>query len=81
VNVVTTALVVLALGTSLAAAAPQVPSGEPPGRERYRFVDPPGAGLQLPREPSTTLPYETRRPAPDCAKPGRKKRKRCAPAR
>jgi hypothetical protein len=63
------ALAIGAISTSLAAAAARIPSSEPPGLERKRFVDPPGAGLLQPSEPSTILPWEARPPGPEC-RPG-----------
>jgi hypothetical protein len=50
-------------GTSIAlaaGAAPHIPSSEAPGRERERFIDPPGAKLLKPNQPSTVLPYGPR---------------------
>ena len=56
-----------ALLTSMAAgAAPRISGGEPPGRERYRFIDPPGAQLLQPSQPSTILPWEAGPPRRDC---------------
>lgn len=52
------ALPMVAIGTSLAAAAARIPSSEPPGLERKRFIDPPGAQLLQPTQPSTILPWE-----------------------
>jgi hypothetical protein len=52
------ALAIVAFSTSLAAAAARIPSSEPPGLERKRFIDPPGAQLLQPQEPSTILPWE-----------------------
>ena len=46
--------------TQGALAASAIPSGELPGRERYRFVDPPGAGLMLPTQPSVQFPWDGR---------------------
>jgi hypothetical protein len=46
----------LLVGTSMAAAAPQIPAGELPGRERDRFIDRPGEGLMLRRLPDASLP-------------------------
>jgi hypothetical protein len=63
------ALAIVAISTSIAAAAALIPSSELPGRERYRFVDPPGARLLQPGEPNTILPWEARPPGPEC-RPG-----------
>jgi hypothetical protein len=73
----------LAISASAVLAAAQIPAGDLPGRERYRFVDPPGARLLQPSEPSTALPYGARRPSCDTSKGRhhRQWRKRCMPAR
>jgi hypothetical protein len=60
------ALTLVAISTSFAAAAARIPSSELPGRERERFVDPPGARLLQPTAPSTILPWEARPPDPEC---------------
>jgi hypothetical protein len=75
------AFVVLALGASVAAAAPRIPSSELPGRERYRFVDPPGSRLLLPSESTVALPSAVEPRGSNCP-PSRKgkrarKGKRC----
>ena len=49
----------LVMGTTFAAAAPQIPASELPGRERERFMDRPGENLLLRRAPTTVLPWET----------------------
>jgi hypothetical protein len=53
------AFMMIGIGTAAAAAVPRIPSSEAPGRERERFVDPPGARLLQPSQPSTVLPYGT----------------------
>jgi hypothetical protein len=68
------ALAIVTIGTSLAAAAALIPSSELPGRERYRFVDPPGAQLLQPSEPSTILPWEARPRGTEC-RPGTRRGK------
>ena len=47
-------------------AAAQISGGDLPGRQRYRFVDPPGAQLLQPREPNTVLPHGARGPQFGC---------------
>jgi hypothetical protein len=59
-------LAIVAFSTSLAAAAARIPSSEPPGLERKRFIDPPGAQLMYPGEPRTILPWETRPSKLEC---------------
>jgi hypothetical protein len=49
----------LAVDTTSAVAAPQIPAGELPGRERERFIERPGESLLLRRAPTTVLPWET----------------------
>ena len=49
-----------------ACAAAGISGGNLPGRERYQFIDPPGAGLLQPSQPSTILPWETGPPRRDC---------------
>jgi hypothetical protein len=73
--------VLLGIGISVAAAAPRIPSSELPGRERYRFVDPPGARLLEPRESTVALPSAEEPRGSNCP-PSRKgkrtrKGKRC----
>jgi hypothetical protein len=63
------ALAIVAISTSIAAAAALIPSSDLPGRERYRFVDPPGARLLQPGAPSTVLPWEARPLGSEC-RPG-----------
>jgi hypothetical protein len=70
-------LVMVALSTSFAVAAARIPSSEPPGLERKRFVDPPGAQLLQPSEPSTVLPWEARPSGAEC-RPGATRGKRKA---
>ena len=41
-------------------AAPAISGSDLPGRERYRFVDPPGAGLMQPTQPSVQFPWDGR---------------------
>ena len=53
----------LVIGTTWASAAPRIPAGELPGRERERFIDRPGEKLLLPREPTTVLPWEAKPPS------------------
>jgi hypothetical protein len=83
----TLAVILLVIGSGVAmaaAAAPRIPSSEAPGRERERFVDPPGARLLQPTEPSTVLPYGTGRPAIDCpprTRHGKRVRRSCRPVR
>jgi hypothetical protein len=36
------AAILLLIGSSVCAAAPRIPSSDLPGRERQRFIDPPG---------------------------------------
>jgi hypothetical protein len=45
------AAIVLLIGTTLCAAAPRIPPTDQPGRERQRFVDPPGFREIAPRPP------------------------------
>ena len=49
----------LALGTTLVAAAPPIPASELPGRERERFIDRPRENLLLRRAPTMVPPRET----------------------
>lgn len=51
-------------GTYGALAAAAIPSSELPGRERYRFVDPPGANLMQPTQPSVQFPWDARPAGP-----------------
>jgi hypothetical protein len=51
-------LMLIASPAALAATA--IPSSELPGRERYRFVDPPGAGLMQPTQPSPRFPGDAK---------------------
>jgi len=74
-------LVLLAAGLGSAAAQPRIPSSDLPGRERERFVDPPGSSLIYPSQPSTTLPYEARRPGCEIQPRGKHARKRCTSRR
>ena len=71
----------LVIGAGATPAAAQISGSDLPGRARERFVDPPGAGLLQPRQPSTVLPYDARGPQFGClpGKPHRKQRvrKRC----
>ena len=53
------ASIVAVLLVGVGAAAAQISGGDLPGRQRYRFVDPPGAQLLQPREPNMVLPYGT----------------------
>jgi hypothetical protein len=78
------AIAVVALGAGVGPATSQIPPSELPGRERSRFVDPPGARLMQPTGPSTVLPYGRRKWELDCPPPtrqGKRSRKRCAPTR
>jgi hypothetical protein len=78
------AIAIVVLGASVGPATSQIPPSELPGRERSRFVDPPGARLMQPTGPSTILPYGGRPWELDCpprTRPGRRSRKRCPPAR
>jgi hypothetical protein len=43
-----------------ALSAPAISGSDLPGRERYRFVDPPGAGLMQPTQPSVQFPWDGR---------------------
>ena len=43
--------VLLIAGMSCAAAAPRIPPTDQPGRERQRFIDPPGFREVAPRPP------------------------------
>jgi hypothetical protein len=50
---------VLALGaTQGALAAAAIPSSELPGRERFRFVDPPAQRGMQPGQPSVQFPWD-----------------------
>ena len=75
------ASVVAVLPAGVDAAAAQISGGDLLGRQRYRFVDPPGAQLLQPREPNTVLPYGAHGPQFGCPprKSHRKQRarKRC----
>ena len=71
------ASVVAVLPAGVGAAAAQISGGDLPGRQRYRFVDPPGAQLLQPREPNTVLPYGTHGPQFGCP-PGKAHRKQRA---
>ena len=71
------ASVVAVLPAGVDAAAAQISGGDLPGRQRYRFVDPPGAQLLQPREPNTVLPYGARGPQLGCP-PGKAHRKQRA---
>jgi hypothetical protein len=71
----------LVIGTGAMPAAAQISGSDLPGRERDRFVDPPGAGLLQPRGPNTALPYGANGPQFGCP-PGKshhkqRARKRC----
>jgi hypothetical protein len=54
------AIVLLFAAPQAALAAAAIPSSELPGRERYRFVDPPGAGLMQPSEPPVRFPWDAK---------------------
>jgi len=58
------AVAIVVIGTGMAEA--QIAGGDRPGRERYRFVDPPGQQLLQPRGPNTVLPYGARGPQFGC---------------
>jgi hypothetical protein len=45
---------------AVAVAGPRIPSSELPGRERERFVDPPGARLMQPGGPTVSWPWDTK---------------------
>jgi hypothetical protein len=45
------AAIALLIGTTVCAAAPRIPPTDQPGRERQRFVDPPGFREIAPRPP------------------------------
>ena len=77
-NVLVKAFALVVIGASAAGGAPQIPSSELPGRERERFVDPPGARLREPTRPVVSLPGEAL-PAVRKCKPraARAKRKSC----
>ena len=45
------AAIVLLMGTTVCVAAPRIPSSDLPGRERQRFIDPPGFREITPRPP------------------------------
>jgi hypothetical protein len=45
------AAIVFLIGTTVCAAAPRIPPTDQPGRERQRFVDPPGFREIAPRPP------------------------------
>jgi hypothetical protein len=80
VRVRPTAIVVLVAAVLLigiSAAAAQISGSDLPGRERDRFVDPPGARLLQPRERNTVLPYGTSGPQIGCP-PGKSHRKQRA---
>jgi hypothetical protein len=54
------------LASMAAGVAASISGSNLPGRERYRFIDPPGAGLLQPSQPSTILPWEAGPPRRDC---------------
>jgi hypothetical protein len=67
ISLLTGLIVAAALLASMAAGAAAGISGSNlPGRERYQFIDPPGAGLLQPSQPSTILPWEAGPPRRDC---------------
>jgi hypothetical protein len=70
------ALAIVAISTSFATAAARIPSSEPPGLERKRFVDPPGARLLQPSQPGTILPWE--QPSTSACPPGTPRSKKKA---
>ena len=49
------------IAVSAAFAEPRIAGGDLPGRERYRFTDPPGMQIIQPSAPRTVLPDATRR--------------------
>jgi hypothetical protein len=66
-SLLTGLIAAIALLASMAVCAAAGISGSNlPGRERYRFIDPPGAGLLQPSQPSTILPWEAGPPRGDC---------------
>jgi len=75
--------ITLLLLASPALAAPRIPASDLPGRERYRFEDPPAARLLAPRAPTKVLPDTAQRLDSNCRsrRHGKRLRKRCAPAR
>jgi hypothetical protein len=75
-KIVHCAIAILAFGASVAAAAPRIPSSELPGRERDRFVDPPGARLLQPRESTVALPSAVEPRGSNCPSSGKGKRTR-----
>jgi hypothetical protein len=72
------AAIVLLIGTTVCAAAPRIPPTDQPGRERQRFVDPPGFREIAPR-PSLLIPESgAKRTGKRKCRMGRSgKRKRC----
>jgi hypothetical protein len=54
------AAVLSVMSGAVAIAAPRIPASDLPGRERYRFVDPPGARLMQPGEPTVTFPWDAK---------------------
>jgi hypothetical protein len=69
-------IVFLVIGAAVAAAAPRIPSSELPGRERYRFVDPPGSRLLLPSESTVALPSAVEPKGGNCPPSRKAKRAR-----
>ena len=54
------------LASMAGCAAASIPGSALPGRERFQFTDPPGAGLLLPSQPGTILPWEAGPRRRDC---------------
>ena len=70
-------VIVAALPIGVGAASAQISGSDLPGRERDRFVDPPGARLLQQGEPNTVLPYGASGPQFGCP-PGKSQRKQRA---
>jgi hypothetical protein len=68
------------MGGAVAVAGPRIPSSELPGRERERFVDPPGARLMQPGGPAISWPNAVRPTDPQC-RPRASHRKQRSPKR
>jgi hypothetical protein len=72
------AAMMLLAGISIAAAAPNIPSSELPGRERERFKESPLDRFTQPNPPATPL-YELPSADRDCqSRPARHSKKRVA---
>ena len=74
---ITGALLIVGLAGAAAAPAPRISPGDMPGRERQRFVDPPGFREIAPRPPLAIPDSGAKAKKKRKCRVGRKGRRRC----